>query len=111
LNEQELSRNARERREKGPEEQKGRADYSALKRFIKALPMRNDTFTIERVWVGALTILNGADRDWKQMLSRDLDDEAYCSREHMYAVVSLRKYLTVLPLGHNVFSTTGLLVC
>jgi hypothetical protein len=88
-NEQEPSRNAHERREEDPEEQKARADYNAWKRFIKTPPTRNDIFTIERVWAGAFTILNGADRDWKQMLPRDLDDEAYYGREHIHTVMGM----------------------
>ncbi|KAG0646044.1 hypothetical protein D0Z07_7785 [Hyphodiscus hymeniophilus] len=58
-----------------PEQQKEREDYSSWKRLVKKPPMASDTRTIELLWNGALTILNEGDRDWKQMVPRDLDDD------------------------------------
>lgn len=88
-NEQEPSRVSRERKELSTEEQKAKADYNAWKRLIKSPPIRNDVLTIERLWKGALAILNGSDRDWKQMLPRDLDDEELNGREHIQAILSM----------------------
>ena len=42
------------------------------------------------LWHGALTILNGEEREWKQMVPRDLDDEEYCGREHIMALMTIR---------------------
>jgi hypothetical protein len=89
FNEQEPSSPVRERKEADPEQEKARADYNAWKRLIKSPPKQNDVWTIERLWNGALAILNGGDRDWKQMLPRDLDDEGYYGREHVQALLSM----------------------
>jgi hypothetical protein len=87
--EQELSSPIRERKEADPEQEKARADYNAWKRFIKSPPIRSDVWTIERIWNDALAILNGGNRDWKQMLPRDLDNEEYCGREHIQTLLSM----------------------
>ena len=41
------------------------------------------------VWNGALGILNADDRDWKQMLPRDLDDQENYGREHIQSLLSM----------------------
>jgi hypothetical protein len=89
LNDQERSNPVREREEADPEQDRARADYNAWKRLIKSPPTRNDVWTIERLWNDALAILNGADRDWKQMLPRDLDDEGNYGREHIQTLLSM----------------------
>ena len=43
-----------------------------------------------QLWNGALTILNGDEREWKQMVPRDLDDEEYYGREHIMALMTIR---------------------
>ena len=48
-----------------------------------------------------LTILNGDDRDWKQMLPRDLDDETYNGRAHMNALLGMKLHEN----GHGTFVT------
>ncbi|KUJ06168.1 uncharacterized protein LY89DRAFT_744072 [Mollisia scopiformis] len=65
----------RERLADTPEQQHTREDYNSWKRLIKTPPKRNDIGTIELLWNSALTILNADDRDWKQMLPRNLDDK------------------------------------
>jgi hypothetical protein len=72
-----------------PEQQREREDYNLWKRLIKRPPTPNDTRTIALLWNGALTILNEGDRDWKQMLPRDLDDEENYGREHIQALLSM----------------------
>jgi hypothetical protein len=72
-----------------PERQQARADYNAWKRLLKTPPMRNDTWTMERLWSGALAILDEEDRDWTQMLPRDLDDEEHYGREHIQTLLSM----------------------
>jgi hypothetical protein len=89
FNEQEPSNPVRERKEADPEQEKAKADYNAWKRFIRSPPKPNDDWTIERLWKGALAILNGGDRNWTQMLPRDLDDEEYYGRHHIQALLSM----------------------
>jgi hypothetical protein len=71
------------------EQQQARVDYNAWKRLLKVPPIPNDTWTMERLWSGALTILNEEDRDWTQMLPRDLDDEGYYGRDHIQTLLSM----------------------
>ncbi|KZZ90554.1 hypothetical protein AAL_07240 [Moelleriella libera RCEF 2490] len=42
------------------------------------------------LWSGALRVLNGDEREWKQRVPRDLDDEEYYGREHIKAIADLR---------------------
>ncbi len=75
-----------------PEQEREREDYNSWKRLIKRPPIPNDTRTIALLWNGALTILNEGDRDWKQMLPRDLDAEENYSREHIKALLSMESH-------------------
>ena len=79
----------RERLEETPEQKQAKDDYSSWKRLIKKQPTANDTRTIELLWNGALTILNGDDRDCKQMLPRDLDHEDNYGRQHIRTLLSM----------------------
>ena len=83
------SRQFRERPEETPEQQRAKADYNVWKRLIKSHPRANDIGHIRSLWTGALAILNGDDRDWKQMLPRDLDDQDLFGREHIQVVMSM----------------------
>jgi len=93
------SRQPRERSEETPEQQQAKAEYNSWKRLIKREPKTNDTDTIRSVWTQALSILDGDDRDWKQMLPRDLDDEDYYGRQHIKAVLSMVAH----GHGHSTF--------
>ena len=73
-------------------QQQSKADYNLWRRLIKYPPQSNDNTTIERLWTGALTILNGDDRDWKQMLPRDLDDDNYHGREHINVLLGMKPH-------------------
>ncbi|KAF2704119.1 P-loop containing nucleoside triphosphate hydrolase protein [Pleomassaria siparia CBS 279.74] len=73
-----------------PEEQRARSEYSYWKRLIKYPPQPNDERTVERLWNGALAILNGDEREWKQMVPRDLDDDEYYGRQHMKRLLDTR---------------------
>ena len=95
------SSNPRERPEETPEQQRSRADYISWKRLIKDPPRPNDNETIERLWSGALAILNGDDRDWKQMLPRDLDDEKHYGREHINVLLGMK----IHAHGHSTLVT------
>ena len=94
-----LPNNAGQRSEETPEQQQSKADYSSWKRLIKAPPIANDNTTIERLWTGALEILNGDDRDLKQMLPRDLDDEQYYGRGHIGTLLGMKQH----NHGHSTF--------
>ncbi|KAI1914222.1 hypothetical protein LOZ65_005668 [Ophidiomyces ophidiicola] len=72
------------------EQQQAKADYNSWKRIIKTQPRPNDERTMERLWNGALAILNGNEREWKQMIPRDLDDEDYFGREHIKILMYMR---------------------
>lgn len=76
-------------KEQTPEQQKTRAEYNSWKRLIKNPPRANDIETVRQLWNGALTILNGDDREWKQMLPRDLDDEDNYGRQHIRTLLSM----------------------
>lgn len=72
------------------EQQQSRADYNAWRRFIRHPPSHND-YSALSLWQGALQILNGDDREWKQMLPRDLDDEdQYYGRQHIQDILDKR---------------------
>ncbi|KAF3482227.1 uncharacterized protein GIQ15_04986 [Arthroderma uncinatum] len=70
-------------------EQQDRRDYNSWKRILKVPPQPNDTATIATLWTGALDILNGADRNWKQMLPRDLDEDENYGRDHIHTLLSM----------------------
>lgn len=93
------SNHSRKKPEETPQQQEAKANYNSWKRHIKSQPKPNDSRTIELLWEGALIILNGEDRDWKQMLPRDLDDQENYGRQHMHAVLSM----VARPHGHSEF--------
>lgn len=84
---QRSSRRSRERLEETPEQQQAKADYNSWKRLIKSPPETNDIATMRSVWTKALSILDGEDRNRKQMLPRDLDDEEYYGRQHIQSIL------------------------
>lgn len=48
---------------------------------------------MEQLWQGALAILNGDEREWKQMVPRDLDDEEHFGRAHIRTLMAMRPIL------------------
>lgn len=93
------SKKPRETQEETPKQQRAKEDYNSWKRLIKTPPKTDDIRTIELLWNGALQILNGEDRDWKQMLPRDLDDQDYWGREHIHTLLSM----LAGTHGHSIF--------
>ena len=80
--------------------------------------LRRHVWTIGRLWNGALIILNGEDRDWKQMLPRDLDDEQYHGREHIHTILSMaaqkhdcREFVDLAQTFLSVITHPALLDC
>lgn len=47
---------------------------------------------MEAIWTGALEILNSDDKDWKQQLPRDLDDDATYGKQHIKVLLSLKTH-------------------
>lgn len=89
----------RERLEDTPERQKAKDDYYSWKRLIKSPPRPNDIETIRLLWRGALDILEGEDREGRQMLPRDLDNEEYFGRQHMKTLLTMQTH----PRGHGTY--------
>lgn len=92
-----LSNNAfrsrtREGPEDTPEQQDAKTHYYSWKRLIKIPPRPNDIGTIRLVWTRALEILDGNDREGKQMLPRDLDNEDYFGRQHMQTLLTMETH-------------------
>ncbi|KAF1993893.1 NFX1-type zinc finger-containing protein 1 [Amniculicola lignicola CBS 123094] len=85
-----LSKERPSRAEETPEQQRAKADYNSWKRIIKYPPRPNDERTVEQLWNGALAILNGDEREWKQMVPRDFDDEEYYGRQHIQTLLTIR---------------------
>ncbi|CAG8957876.1 hypothetical protein HYFRA_00000216 [Hymenoscyphus fraxineus] len=100
------------------EEEQDKKNYNAWKRLIKNPPSSNETWVIQRLWTGALEILNGSDREWKQMLPRDLDSEEYHGRQHILTVMSMKSgiggsaaFLNLAQPFLSVITHPGLLDC
>jgi len=90
---------SRERLEDTPERQKAKDDYYSWKRLIKNPPRPNDIETIRLLWSGGLNILEGEDREGRQMLPRDLDNEEYFGRQHMKALLTMQTHTR----GHGTY--------
>jgi hypothetical protein len=93
-------------------------NYNAWKRTIKTPPIPNDIYTMENLWAGALTILNGEDREGKMKVPRDLDDEEYHGRKHILAVMNMapqirggQKFVDIATPFLSVITNTALLHC
>lgn len=82
----------RVRAEGSEEQQQARTQYNGWKKFLGQAYSPSDTYTMQRVWKGALDVLREDDRDWKQQLPRDLDkDEDKCNgRAHVKALLERR---------------------
>ena len=74
------------------EQQDAKTNYNVWKRLIKTEPRANDIRTMEAIWTGALEILNSDDKDWKQQLPRDLDDDATYGKQHIKVLLSLKTH-------------------
>lgn len=83
----------RERPDETPEQQEAKASYNIWKRLLKRAPTPNDINTIRNLWKGALDILNDDDRDWKQQLPRDLDDNELFGRQHISTIMEMKIHL------------------
>ena len=73
---------------------------------------------MERLWSGALVILDEEDRDWTQMLPRDLDNDEYYGRQYIEALMSMvahangcREFVDLAHPFLSVITHPGLLHC
>jgi hypothetical protein len=89
----------RERVEDTPERQRAKDDYYSWRRLIKSPPRPNDIETIRLLWSGALDILEGEDREGRQMLPRDLDNQEYFGLQHMKTLLTMQTH----PRGHGTY--------
>jgi hypothetical protein len=89
----------REKPDDTPEQHKAKADYYSWKRLIKSPPRPNDVETIRLLWNGALDILEGEDREGRQMLPRDLDNGEYFGLQHMKTILTMQTH----PRGHGTY--------
>ena len=74
--------------EETAEQLQAKTEYNSWRRIVKSCPRPNDICTAERLWHGALEILNGKERDWKHCIPKDLDDEEFYGRAHIKATIS-----------------------
>lgn len=82
----------RQRREETPEQQQAKAEYNTWRRIIKREPRANDIMTVRSLWTGALDILNGDDREWKQRLPKDLDSDEFNGRHHIRTLMEMETH-------------------
>ncbi|KAG9186672.1 hypothetical protein G6011_09780 [Alternaria panax] len=76
-------------RVKETEEQiEARKSYSSWKRRLREA--ETDPSTMRRLWEGALGILEAGDRDWRQQLPQDLDDDSDDASGHRHILAILR---------------------
>mgnify|MGYP004503096781 CR=1 FL=1 len=76
------------RAEETEKQKQARTQYNGWKKYLGQAYSPSDPYNMQRVWKGALDILHEDDRDWKQQLPRDLDDDEYkCNgRAHVKAL-------------------------
>ncbi|TGO88166.1 hypothetical protein BPOR_0179g00040 [Botrytis porri] len=79
----------RSRPEETPDQREARNTYSSWKYLVKSHPRSNDIRTIEMLWEGALKILDGEDRDNKQMVPQDLENDSFFGREHIRVLLGM----------------------
>ncbi|KAF7937116.1 uncharacterized protein EAE98_001430 [Botrytis deweyae] len=88
-NADEVFQQPRSRPEETLDLQEARNTYSSWKYLIKSHPRPNDIRTIEMLWQGALKILDGEDRDNKQMVPQDLENDNFFGREHIRVLLGM----------------------
>ncbi|PPJ52383.1 hypothetical protein CBER1_10920 [Cercospora berteroae] len=70
------------------EQLEARAGYNSWRSAIRLPPQENASLDSQSLWDEALNILNGDDRDCKQSLPRDLENEDdYFGRQHIRALL------------------------
>ncbi|KAF7881219.1 uncharacterized protein EAF02_007110 [Botrytis sinoallii] len=88
-NADEVFQQPRSRPEETLDQQEARNTYSSWKYLIKSHPRPNDIRTIKMLWQGALKILDGEDRDNKQMVPQDLENDNFFGREHIRVLLGM----------------------
>lgn len=57
--------------------------------LLKGIPRETDIARMRQIWSGALEILNGDDKDLKQLVPRDSDDEQNFGKAHIRSLMSM----------------------
>jgi hypothetical protein len=87
------------------EQRQARQSYSSWKRRLGEVS--DDPTTMRRLWEGAFNILDAEDRDWRQQLPQDLDDDE--GHPHILSLLSLKvlgtDYSTFLGNARNFLLT------
>lgn len=104
---QHVSETPRSRIEETEEQRQARHSYSSWKRLF-ARPVDNPSI-MRQLWEGALSILEAGDRDWRQRLPQDLNDEDGIGHRHILALLSAnisgRDYETFTSNARNFLLT------
>lgn len=100
------------------EQRQAKDEYHSWKRLIKVPPQLNCEKTLVQVWIGALTVLDGQEREWRQMVVRDLDEEDFFGKMHIKAVLArrpesgnTRAYFQLIQPFLSVMTHSALLDC
>jgi hypothetical protein len=82
----------RPRHEETDEQRQARTQYNSWRKFLGPAYPPTSIYNMQRVWEGALEVLQEDDRNLKQQLARDLDShESKCNgRAHVKALVDMR---------------------
>lgn len=74
-----------------PEQRATKQDYQSWRRILRTPPTPDDTEAIESLWSIALKLLHHGERNFRQMLPRDLvDEDQLHGYQHIQIVLSLR---------------------
>lgn len=76
--------------EETPSQQQARGEYNYWKRVLKSPARLEDERTALQLWTGALKILDGDEREWKQMLPRDFDNDSLFGSDHILKTMAVR---------------------
>ncbi|KAF2018601.1 NFX1-type zinc finger-containing protein 1, partial [Aaosphaeria arxii CBS 175.79] len=105
--------------EQSEEQREARNAYTSWKRQIRDPPYSRYSSVLSQTWTDAVAILNNDDdREWKQVLPRDLDSDELCGREHIQALMNVKApsgefgcYIKACSAFLQVFTHTALLHC
>ncbi|KAJ4296678.1 hypothetical protein N0V90_006726 [Kalmusia sp. IMI 367209] len=85
-----------------PEQKRARNKYNLWRNILRDTPTQHDLQNIQRLWDGALEILNGSDRDTKQYIPKALDDEEFKGRQYIEVLMATRAQ----PYQRDIFIST-----
>ncbi|KAF2638002.1 hypothetical protein P280DRAFT_456763 [Massarina eburnea CBS 473.64] len=80
-------RKSQQRADENPEQSRVRNIYREWRHLLRDPSGPHDASTRQKVWNGALGILNDSDRGWKQELPRDLDNQDLFGLRHIQVLM------------------------